>query len=120
MSRLEDELRNALRRESPPAGFVERVLARAAEQQSRWSIVAWVRMRPMRWAVAAGMALLMVGAGIEYQNQREERARGEAARAQVLLALKITGTKLQLAQQKIQELQDMGTAVETPSKGRAQ
>ena len=36
----------------------------------------------------------LVGAGFEYQHYRE-RERGEAARAQVLLALRIAGSKLQ-------------------------
>ena len=39
MSRLDDELRNAFRREPPPADFTERLLARVAQQpapQPRW------------------------------------------------------------------------------------
>lgn len=105
MNRLEDELRNALRREAPPPGFTDRVLARAAEQKRSWSFAALFGMRAMRWAVAGALALVMVGAGFEYQKQREERVRGEAARAQVLLALRIAGTKLRFAQEKVQQLE---------------
>ena len=32
MKELDDELTNALRREEPPAGFLDRVLSRVAEQ----------------------------------------------------------------------------------------
>ncbi len=113
MSRLEDELRSALQRESPSLGFTERVLARAAEQKRSWSFAALFGMRGMRWAVAGALALVMVGAGLEYQREREERARGEAAREQVLLALRIAGTKLRFAQERVQQLEGPSEHINT-------
>ena len=103
MNRLENELRNALKREDPPEGFAERVLARADETKkiSRPGIFT----QPVfRWALAGAMCLLLAVAGIEYRRAELEQARGEAAKAQLLLALRITADKLQLAQEKVQRL----------------
>jgi hypothetical protein len=102
MKELDDELRHALRREEPPAGLAERVLRRVADgrppqQQMR---------RPRRfiaWAAAAALVAAVAG-GIQYraiQEDREERARGEAAKEQVVQALRLAGSKLQLVQTKI-------------------
>ncbi len=99
MSRLEDELRTALRREQPPAGFAQRVLARAA--QPRRSVWDWIRWPAFRWAVAGAMALIMVVALLQYRH----RARGEAAKQQVMLALRITSSKLKLARQRVHQIQ---------------
>jgi hypothetical protein len=102
MNRLEDELRNAMRREEPPEGFAERVLARvSAKKQSLWAAV--FASRGLRWALAGAMCLVLAVSGIEYKQAKDERARGEAAKDQLMLALRITADKLQLAQEKVQE-----------------
>ena len=106
MSRLEDELRQALRREDPGPEFTARVLAQAAARPSRpsWWRTALVSMRPplMRWAAAGLAACLLAGvAGLEYHHQQQERVRGEAARQQVVLALRIAGSKLHSVQAKL-------------------
>ncbi len=107
MTRLEDELRNALQREKAPDGFAARVLAKAAEQERvrpRWWSVLF-EVHAFRWAAAGALCLILAVAGLEYWNARTERARGEQAKAQLMLALRITGSKLQLAQQKVQGIQ---------------
>jgi hypothetical protein len=48
------------------------------------------------------MCLLLAIAGIEYRRAQEECVRGEAAKKQLMLALRIAGSKLQVAQEKIQ------------------
>jgi hypothetical protein len=102
MKRLEDELRNAMRQEEPPAGFAERVLARATEKkQSAW--ISIFSSRGLRWAVAGAMCLALAVAGIEHKRAHEERARGEAAKEQLMLALRITGSKLQFVQTKVHQ-----------------
>jgi len=102
MKRLEDELRNAMQREEPPEGFAERVLARAsAKKQGLWSGI--FASRQLRWALAGALCLVLTVSGIEYKRSREEHARGEAAKEQLMLALRITADKLQLAQEKVQE-----------------
>ena len=103
MNRLEEELRNAMRREEPPEGFLERVLAQAArKKRSAWSCVfAW---NGLRWAAAGALCLVLAGAGMEYRKAQQERVRGESAKAQLMLALRIAGHKLQIAQTRVQQL----------------
>jgi cobalamin biosynthesis protein CobD/CbiB len=110
MNNLEEKLRNALRRESAPEGFAERVLARARslpQPETR----AWRRFgarlsRPaFRWALAAVAVCLMIAAGVVH-HQRQERLRreGEMARAQVRQALRIASVKLNVARRKVLEI----------------
>jgi UDP-N-acetylmuramyl pentapeptide synthase len=90
MSRLDDELKNALRREEPPPGFAGRVMARVETK------------RPSRpWWAAAIAAAVLLAAGVEFEHQRRVRAEGEQARERVMLALQITGSKLQFIKEKI-------------------
>ena len=105
MNRLEDDLRIAMQREEPPEGFVERVLAEAgAAKRSAWSrFFAWPGLR---WALAGAMCLMLAVGGIEYKRAHDERARGKAAKEQLMLALRITADKLQLAQTKVQQHSD--------------
>ena len=104
--RLENELREALRRQDPPPGFAERVLAAAEGAQAApragllETVRAWFRGPAARWA-AAVCAMLLVGVAVE---QRREHEKGEQAKAQLMLALRITGAKLSLAQAKVSEI----------------
>jgi hypothetical protein len=106
--RIEEELRRALRREEPPAGFAERVLARVrAEDDARpglWqSLFGFMRIPKFRAALAAAVVLVMVAGTWEYRRYEREREAGEAARRQLMMALRITGSKLQYAQQKVNQ-----------------
>jgi len=114
MSRFEDELRRALRREEPPDGFAERVMARIQNRDREaagvraaagpWRrLLAAFRAPRLRWATACAAAVLLVG-GLEYRAQRLERAEGERAGRQVMLALRITGSKLRLAQARVRRI----------------
>ncbi|MCL4401807.1 MAG: hypothetical protein M1436_03955 [Acidobacteria bacterium] len=95
---LDEELRSALRRVDPPEGFAARVLARVAAQGARKPRPWW---RPaLAWAAAASLML----AGIQYQHRRAERARGEAARREVMMALRIAAAKLHMAQSKVRQI----------------
>jgi hypothetical protein len=119
MKNLDDELRNALRREQPDDGFVDRVLARADEARSRPGslepgLVGGSKgpaLRVVRWLAAAAVVLAVGGAGIQYQTARVERARAEQAAAEaagqrVMQALQIAGSKLQLVQSRINRLHE--------------
>ena len=102
MKRLEDELRNAMRREEPPEGFVERTLARAsAPRQNAW--IGIIARQGLRWALAGALCLVLGVAGMEFRRAQVERARGEEAKAQLMLALRITADKLQLVQAKARQ-----------------
>jgi hypothetical protein len=110
---LEEALRKALRREEPPAGFAERVMARISREDAavgaREAVGPWGRLAAAfraphpRWAAACAAVALLAG-GLEYRSQRLERAEGERARRQVMLALRITGSKLRLAQAHVQHI----------------
>jgi hypothetical protein len=90
MSRLDDELRFALRRVEPAPDFAGRVLAGAKPPRKS---TPW-------WPVAIAAAL-MVAAGLDYEHERRLRVEGELAKARVMLALHITGSKLQHVKEKI-------------------
>ncbi len=93
---LEQDLRHALRRESPAPGFASRVLQRIENEQAP---------KRNRWwrAVAASVTLtaLLGGWGAHTIHERRE---GERAREQVLLALKIAGEKVRYAQQEVRTI----------------
>ena len=94
---LENDLRNALRRESPPAGFASRVLQRIEHEQHAPRRTRWWR------AVAASVTLTAILGGWAAHNIHERRE-GERAREQVLLALKIAGEKVRYAQQEVRTI----------------
>ena len=101
MRDLDHELRRLLSRPEPPDGFAERVL-RGARPVAQRPAAAPPRRHVVRWAMAAVLVAAVAG-GMEYRGRRE-RAQGEAARAQVVQALQIAGSKLQLVQTKINRL----------------
>jgi hypothetical protein len=95
----DDDLRHALTRKGPPEGFAERVLARSRRlDKGRRPGVDWL------WpAVAAAMVVIAAGSAV-YERQAR-RVEGERAKADVLLALRVTGEKLRSAQIQVQEIQ---------------
>jgi hypothetical protein len=102
MNRLENKLREVLKREEPPAGFADRVLARTIETKPN----AWTGIfarRGLQWRLAGALCLALVFGGIEYRHVQEERARGEAAKEQLMLALRIAGDQMQFVQSKINQ-----------------
>lgn len=107
MNELDDQLRDVLRREEPPDGFVERVRRRVGEHASQNPPTT----RVVRWLAAAAVVVAVAGAGIQYrtaqmERARAERAEGEAAGQSVMLALHIAGSKLQLVQTRINRLHE--------------
>ena len=63
MRELDDELRHVLRRESPPAGFAERVAQRAAHGQSP-------PRRLTRWLAAAALVAAIAGGLVSRRSLR--------------------------------------------------
>lgn len=108
MSKLENELKKALRREMPPEGFTERVLVRAAAEQGRrprWErFYGFFHLSRMRWAISLAAVLVVLFAGLRYERQRRIAIEGEQAKQQVLLALKITAEQLRGVEKSIQQL----------------
>jgi hypothetical protein len=109
-ARFEAELTLAMQRVDAPAGFADRVLAKAAgpESQKAEALKGKVLMMPRRvraWVGGAVAAVLMAGAfGIQQQHERRERAE-EAARAQQQYeqALQITGEALDHVRAQLQQ-----------------
>ena len=92
---LENDLKRALRRESPPAGFSSRVLARIERREEQ----------PRRWwrAAAASVTLAMLLGGYGTHKVIEHR-RGERAREQVLEAMRIAGEKMSYAREEVRQI----------------
>lgn len=119
MTDLETQLKRALRPEQPSPDFTDRVMARIAEENRAQAPAApardlWTRLREffqpsqMKWGMVAAMACLLLFASLGVHRYREhqralEIAEGEKAREQVLLALRIASSKLNVAQKKIQD-----------------
>ena len=106
MNRLDEELKKALQRVEPPAGFAERVLAKAAaenrEKTRSWPWFDWFGASGLRWATACALCIAFATSGLIYHH--EEHKRGEQVKAQLMLALRITSSKLQIATQNVREL----------------
>ena len=116
MQRTEAALTSALRRQSPSEGFAGRVLARVAEQSAMRSKTvrrnSWLALfgRPVvGWATAAALSAAVLAGTFQFHRAQElkaqrERAAGEAAKEQLVLALRIAGSKLQLAKAKVNQI----------------
>jgi hypothetical protein len=87
MDRLEQELKAALSRKDPPAGFAERVV-RASKPVHQWP----------RWLAAAAAGIMIAAAGVGYREYR-----GEIAKEQVMQAMKIAATKVNRIQNRVRE-----------------
>jgi hypothetical protein len=108
MNDFEDQLREALRPPDVPAGFANRVLAKLPEAYPA------VPHRPMLRRVAVWAAAVLVCAasltGWQIERTRQQQRRGEKAREQVMLALRITGNKLNQAQSRVRQIGDDGSS----------
>ena len=107
MMDFEDQLREALRPPDVPAGFKNRVLAKLPEAYPLAPRHPGVR----RVALWASAVVVVAGSitGLQIERAREQRERGEKAREQVMLALRITGTKLNQAQSHVRQMSDDGS-----------
>ena len=100
MMDFEDQLRAALARKEPPAGFAERVATESVRRDGR---PGGRRNFWKPWAAGCIAASLLAGAFEMKQIEvRRERDKGQAARTQLLQALRITGAKLHHIQQKVE------------------
>jgi len=110
---IEEQLRRALRPVEPSAGFTARVM-RALPQRRPPATVTPIasRLPPRpRWqrfttpaALAASLALaVVVGQQVALRQQQREQLAGQAARRELLQALRVTSQKLDLAYQAVQQ-----------------
>ena len=104
MNQFEDQLKQVLARKVPSTDFADKVFSKIHRQQhpSGWVAMKWVTMK---WApvfrMAAGLAACLAAVGV-YETYRYQQ--GQFAKQQVMLALRITADKTQIAQQKLDQL----------------
>jgi hypothetical protein len=99
MTPFEDELRKALSRHEPSPGFTDRVLAQT-EQPEKPQERPWF----FSWRLASLAAtLVLLVFGLFYRHQ-ERMERGEAAKQQLLLAIRIAGSELHQAQARVKRI----------------
>jgi len=88
MDWLEEELKSALNRKEPSPGFEARVAGAARHQK--------VVTMPRRWVAAAAAVIVLAGAGEAYRWHR-----GQETKEQLMLAMRITGGKLNRVQMQV-------------------
>jgi hypothetical protein len=95
MEDFEQQLRNALARKEQPPSFEAKVFAAVARRQSGRSFF-------RHWAAEmAAVILIASGFWLHYEHEIRDRAAGEAAKARLQLALKITVTELSKIQETV-------------------
>jgi anti-sigma-K factor RskA len=102
MSQFERNLREALRRKEPPPGFAGRVIARAREIDERSEARAWWKWS-WRWSAAAALVVMLLAGGSLYQERRRQEA--ERSKDQLMLALRVTGAKVRVVQERLSQIQ---------------
>ena len=107
MNPLDQELKNALRRQEPAADFTRRVMAGlqsepAAKPRRGEAIRNLFRFPALRWASAAALCASLAIGGLAYRRHQQTVAQGEMARAKVMLALHIASNKLNVALRGVQ------------------
>jgi len=90
---FEQELKSAMARKEPAKGFTERVLSQVAQAPRKPVSRGWASL-----AVAASLFAGMFGV-IRY----EEHRKGEQAKEQLMLALRITARTLDTVERKLNE-----------------
>ncbi|MGH9496750.1 MAG: hypothetical protein ACRD3B_17260 [Candidatus Sulfotelmatobacter sp.] len=111
---LERALKQALQRENAPPDFTDQALARIAEKKTERPLFhnPWPAMftQPLiRWAAFSTITAALVFGFIHHRAVVRERTEGEAAKQQLMLALRIAGSKLQIARAKVNQINDDGS-----------
>lgn len=88
MDWLEQELKNALNRKEPSPDFEARIAEAARHRR--------VVTMPRRWLAAAAAVIVLAGAGEGYRWHR-----GQQTKEQLMLAMRITGGKLNRVQMQV-------------------
>jgi hypothetical protein len=93
MEDFEQQLRNALARKEPSPSFARKILAAPTPPPARPQVY-W------HWASALA-AMILISSVFLVQQERQERAAGENAKARLQLALKITVSELSKIQKTV-------------------
>jgi hypothetical protein len=111
---LEAALKQALRSQDPPSGFADRVLASVGDRRTQATLSRnpWhaIFAQPLlRWTAFAAITASLVLGFVHQRSIVRERAQGEAAKQRLMLALRIAGSKLQIARSKVNQINTDGT-----------
>jgi hypothetical protein len=96
MEEFEQELRQALERRPAPPSLKRKLMERRRGRKPQSHAVPWQRL-----AASLALAAVLGGAMAWEGHLREERRKGEAAREQVLIALRITSQALNRMNQQL-------------------
>src|SRR5664279_2940504 len=118
MTPFEEQLKQALARQEPASNFTSRVLAAAARQEQQKEAAGWrgwfrqnLFQAPLShaWRLAPIMAAFLVMRGVVVYREHQREVQGQAAKQQLLQALRIAGTKLHHTQQRVVAMETDGT-----------
>jgi hypothetical protein len=107
--RFENDLRRALERREPPAGFTERVMAGLGAEPKRSLLERFFSevLSARRWAPALAACLIIVLAAGTWEYRRiEQRREAERTKQELIFALQVTSMKLERTKAKL--LQNVG------------
>jgi hypothetical protein len=108
MELFEVELRRTMQRREAPASLKQKILLRRALGPKRRFASPWIFQWEPAMAVMVAMILVIVAAAagvgeVWVKRQAEEQRRGEEAKQQVLMALRITGHALEQMNAQLEE-----------------
>jgi len=103
MNGLERDLRKSLKHKEPPAGFAERVLARAYATDKSHN--GWLSRTSWQWLAAAAVIVLMAGGGFFFQQEQRRRTENERTKEQLMVGLQITSSKLRRVYERLEAIQ---------------
>jgi hypothetical protein len=102
MDDLEQQLKQALARKDAPTWLEAHVQEALRKTDRRPWYARWFVPAPFRWATAALAATLVIAGVWQHERAVHERAAGEAAKEQLMIALQITSSKLHIIQEKVE------------------
>ena len=108
MSQFERDLRESLKRREPPAGFANKVIARAhaTDKRSAWG---W----SWQWAAAAALVLLIVGGGAFSVREQRRQTENERKKEQLMASLRIAGSKLRFVEERLDAIRQRTISLRT-------
>jgi hypothetical protein len=101
MSEFEQKLRDALDPPPAPDGLTARIMGRIAASEAAPRHAGW-----KLWVAGLAAALILT-LGISTDFQRAERIRGERAKQEVLMALRVAGLTLNAIEERVREIQPL-------------
>ncbi len=107
MTPFEDELKKALSRRQPSDTFSPGVLERVAQRDSRRKVKrsAFNWWFPSYWRPLAALVLILVFVSSVAYREHLHRLQGQAAKRQLLLAMRIAGSELHEAKLRLKRVE---------------